>query len=399
MGNYTRAQALLSKSDLITRNSSCRYLAAHCLIKQSRFDEALAVLGERNPTHLIPTSANKRKATGSGGPGGPAAGGSRSTSSTGTAHNTRKVGFVGTKPTAAARNGKGVAEATAEAAAAAAAAAEASTRRYEAGMCYLRGICYAKQNVFDRAKECYKDAVRIDVQCFEAFQQLTKNALMAPDEEWDFLQSLNFDSIAVGGGVDADADADAAQEAADFTRMLYSTRLSKYRNPEAFATAAECLATHYHLGSNADLLLARADLAYTQCRYEDSLALTSAVLEEDRYNFGAYPLHLACLFELRLKNVLFLVAHDLADQHPEEPCAWLAVGVYYFATDRIAEARRYFSKASMMDAHYGLPGSGSPTPLPPRASTTRPSQPTRRPPASSPERICPRSFSACSTTP
>ncbi|EFX02475.1 cell division protein [Grosmannia clavigera kw1407] len=284
MGNYTRAQALLSKSNLIARNASCRYLAAHCLIKQSRFDDALAVLGERNPTHLIPSSANKRKATGSGPAGGVA-------------------------------------------------------------------------NVFDRAKECYKDAVRIDVQCFEAFQQLTKNALMAPDEEWEFLQSLNFDSIAVstGSGSEADgnSDMDAAQEAADFTRMLYSTRLSKYRNPEGFATAVECLTSHYRLGGNADLLLARADLAYTQCRYEDALALTSSVLEEDRYNFGAYPLHLACLFELRMKNVLFLVAHDLADQHPEEPCSWLAVGVYYFATDRIAEARRYFSKASMMDAHYG----------------------------------------------
>ncbi len=54
-----------------------------------------------------------------------------------------------------------------------------------------------------------------------------------------------------------------------------------------------------------------------------------------------------------MKNVLFLIAHDLADNHPEEPCAWLAVGIYYFAIDKIAEARRYFSKASMMDAHFG----------------------------------------------
>ncbi|CRK15692.1 hypothetical protein BN1708_017404, partial [Verticillium longisporum] len=66
-----------------------------------------------------------------------------------------------------------------------------------------------------------------------------------------------------------------------------------------------------------------------------------------------YPLHLACLFELKMKNALFLVAHDLADHHPEEPCSWLAVGTYYFAIDKIAEARRYFSKASMMDAHFG----------------------------------------------
>ncbi len=398
MGNYTRAQALLSKSDLVARNVSCRYLAAHCLIKQNRFDDALAVLGERNPTHLIPTSANKRKAP-SGGAAAAAGGGSTGAgekvgSSTTTGGNTtsshhpagtRKTGGIGHggRTGAATWGLKGhgssksisgdkgdrrkdreasmeaeaaaAAAAAASAAAAAAAADEASNRRCEAGMCYLRGICYAKQNVFDLAKECYKDAVRIDVQCFEAFQQLTKNQLMAPDEEWEFLESLNFGSITVGGHASSGGDMtdDAAQEAADFTRMLYSTRLSKYRNPEAFAAAAESLASHYRLGNNADLLLARGDLAYTQCRYEDALALTTAVLEEDRYNFGAYPLHLACLFELRMKNMLFLVAHDLADQHPEEPCTWLAVGVYYFATDRIAEARRYFSKASMMDAHYG----------------------------------------------
>ena len=433
MGNYTRAQALLSKSDLIARNASCRYLAAHCLIKQTRFDDALAVLGERNPTHLIPSSANKRKAP--SGPGGPAGlagpgasrgpgsrlantasasergatngdgrgnshaassgpaghhGGAKSTSMFGAggkakehghgrtiggsnlgkgeragsaAAASRKEKEASAEAEAAAATAAAVAAAAAEAAEAAevAAEADASNRRYEAGMCYLRGICYAKQNVFDRAKECYKDAVRIDVQCFEAFQQLTKNQLMSPDEEWEFVESLDFASIHLGPmarralGEDSTGTRreDAVQEAADFTRMLYSTRLSKYRNPEAFAAAAESLTSHYHLGNNADLLLARADLAYTQCRYEEALALTSTVLEEDRYNFGAYPLHLACLFELRMKNVLFLVAHDLADQHPEEPCTWLAVGVYYFATDRIAEARRYFSKASMMDAHYG----------------------------------------------
>lgn len=214
-------------------------------------------------------------------------------------------------------------------------------------MCFLRGICYAKQNAFDRAKECYKDAVRIDVQCLEAFQQLMKNSLLSPDEEWQFLDSLDFDSITTG------EDASSSEEAAEFTKMLYTTRLSKYRNPAAFETAYDSLSTHYNLGANPDLQLARADLLYTQCRYRDALEITNAILEEDKYNFSIYPVHLACLYELKMKNLLFLVAHDLADTHPEAPCTWLAVGIYYFSIDRIAEARRYFSKASMMDAHFG----------------------------------------------
>ncbi|KAI1435921.1 anaphase-promoting complex subunit cut9 [Xylaria sp. CBS 124048] len=313
-GNYTRAQAFLSKQDLISRNPSCQYLAGHCFIKQSRYDEALAVLGERNPTHLISNPATKRK----------------------TQHfNGRTPGNAGR---GASRAQDGRDELSDE---------ETANRRFEAAMCYLRGICYAKQNAFDRAKECYKDAVRINVQCFEAFQQLMKNSLMSPDEEWQFLESLDFDAVSVPG------DPSSSQEAAEFTKMLYTTRLSKYRNPEAFSTACETLSTHYNLSSNPDLLLARADLLYTQCRYKDALAITDSVLQEDKYNFSIYPLHLACLFELKMKNVLFLIAHDLADNHPEEPCAWLAVGIYYFAIDKIAEARRYFSKASMMDTHFG----------------------------------------------
>ncbi|KAL7918606.1 anaphase control protein cut9 [Trichoderma austrokoningii] len=303
-GNYTRAQAFLSKQDLIGRNPACRYLAGHCLIKQSRFDEALAVLGERNPTHLI-SNGPSNKRTASAQPRG----------------GRRREHDAGDE--------------------------EAATRRFEAAMCFLRGICYAKQNAFDRAKECYKDAVRIDVQCFEAFQQLMKNSLLSPDEEWQFLDSLDFDSIQLAG------DPKSSQEAAEFTKMLYTTRLSKYRNPAAFDTAYDSLSTHYQLAANPDLQLARADLLYTQCRYRDALTITNAILEEDKYNFAIYPVHLACLYELKMKNLLFLVAHDLADTHPEEPCTWLAVGIYYFNIKKIAEARRYFSKASMMDAHFG----------------------------------------------
>lgn len=219
--------------------------------------------------------------------------------------------------------------------------------RFEAAMCFLRGLCYAKQNAFDRAKECYKDAVRIDVQCYEAFEQLMKNCLMSPDEEWEFLETLDFDAISV---VD---DTSSSQEAAAFTKMLYTTRLSKYKNPLAFTTATETLSTHYNLATNPDLLLSKADLLFTQCRFKDALAITSSILENDKYNFSIYPLHLACLYELQHKNALFLVSHDLADNHPEEPCTWLAVGIYYLAINKIAEARRYFSKASMMDPHFG----------------------------------------------
>jgi len=319
-GNYTRAQSFLSKQDLIARNPSCRYLAAHCLIKQSKFDEALALLGDKNPTHLISTGNSRRKLQHTNG------------------HNRLGSTQQGKSGPRHIRIDRADEIAHEEAAA---------EIKFEAAMCFLRGLCYAKQNAFDRAKECYKDAVRIDVQCFEAFEQLMKNCLMSPDEEWQFLESLDFDSISVNN------DASSSQEAAQFTKMLYTTRLSKYKNPADFTTATETLSTHYNLAHNPDLLLSKADLLFTQCRFKDALAITNSILQEDKYNFSIYPLHLACLYELQLKNALFLISHDLADNHPEEPCTWLAVGIYYLAINKVAEARRYFSKASMMDPHFG----------------------------------------------
>lgn len=224
---------------------------------------------------------------------------------------------------------------------------DASSIKYQAGMCYLRGLCHAKQNAFDRAKDCYRDAVRIDVQCFEAFDQLMKNSLMSPGEEWDFLDSLNFGSIPL------DSRNFDLQEAADFTKNLYMTRLSKYARPEEFNSAMETLSSHYHLANNPDILLAKAEILSTSSRFEAALAVTSAILELEPYNFACLPLHLSLLYQLNHTNALFALSHDLADTHPSEPCSWLAVGTYYLNTNRIPEARSYFSKASLMDPHFG----------------------------------------------
>ncbi len=318
-GNYTRAQSFLSKHSLVDHSPACRYLAAHCQIKQSKYEDALNILGDKNPTHLItPSSKARRKLLHTSG------------NSRNGAH---RPGKGGAKPDRMEKSAERERESI-------------SDIKYEAAMCFLRGICYAKQNAFDRAKECYKDAVMIDVQCFEAFDQLMKNSLMSPDEEWAFLESLDFDSIST-------EDSSTSQEAAHFAKMLYTTRLSKYKNPTDFNHASETLSTHYNLASNPDLLLAKAELLFTQCRFKQALAITTSILDSDEYNFSIYPLHVACLHELNQTNTLFLLAHRLADLHPEEPSTWLAVGVYYLSISQIAEARRFFSKASMMDPHFG----------------------------------------------
>jgi anaphase-promoting complex subunit 6 len=233
--------------------------------------------------------------------------------------------------------------------------------KFQAGMCYLRGLCFAKRNAFDRARDCYKDAVRIDVQCFEAFDELMKNSLMSPAEELAFLEDLDFDSIRID-------DHSLSAEAADFTKLLYTTRLSKYASPAVLAHATETLSTHYNLADNPDLLLTRAETLYTQCRFHEALAITTNILNARPesiatdssdgntaaslgHNRQLYPLHLALLYETGAHNTLFHLSHTLSAHAPHESYAYLAIGTYYFSTSRIAEARRFFSKASLMDPH------------------------------------------------
>lgn len=328
--NFSRALALLSRKNLLSISSSCRYLAAHCYIKQNQFEQALSILGDHNPTHLFRNSNSRRKLQ----------------HLNDQTHVTLRSG-----KTPASRVDRGE-ERRRE---------NTDSLRFEAAMCYLRGLCFAKQNAFDRARDCYKDAVRIDVQCFEAFDQLMKNSLMSPNEEIEFLESLDFDSIAA-------PDQSISQEAAHFTKMLYTTRLSKYSSPDVLSDATETLSTHYNLADNPDILLSRAEALFTQCRFAEALELTTSVLSTAQTSTAVtapnlpaqnhlghppavYPLHLACLYETGSTNSLFLLAHTLADHAPEESYTYLAIGVYYLSVAKIAEARRFFSKSSLLDPH------------------------------------------------
>ena len=371
-GNYSRAYTFLTNHDLISRNAACRYLAGNCLFKQARYDEALVVLGEHTPAHLLdphrrvagvanrhrrgplfesgggmmPPSPSKRNRGLAKGANGKTATSALSMIVSGGMD--YEMGGTQDDNEVVLENSQ-LADESAD---------EAVQRKCEAAMCNLRGRCYAKNNSFDRAKECYKDAVRIDVQCFDAFNELMKSSLLSPEEEWQFLDTLDFDSVQVMVPSAASTsvmivDQAASQEAAEFTRMLYTTRLSKYKYSDTFDSVYGSLSTHYGLADNADLLLSRADVYYTQCKHRDALAITSRLLATDKHNFAAYPIHLACMYELGMRNQLYLTAHELADEHPDQPCTWLAVGTYYFAIHKIVPARRFFSKASMMDAHFG----------------------------------------------
>lgn len=274
-GNYLRAKQLLTSKSEFEKSVSCRYLAAFCLIKLELWDDALDLIGETNPFYKDDN------------------------------YQVRNVdGGI----------------------------------KLEASMCYLRGLIYANQNNFEKAKESYKEAVLVDVKCFEAFNELISNDFMAPSEEWEFITKLNY------------RDADDNDE---LIKLLYTSRLSKYLNTSKFKEAESILRDEYRLGDNCDILLSRADYLYVQCNFDECLAVCEKILSKDQYNFNLMPNYLSCLYELGGKNKLFLKAHQLAENHPTNPMTWLAIGIYYLSTNKVLEARKFFSKATLLNPNFG----------------------------------------------
>jgi anaphase-promoting complex subunit 6 len=273
-GNYYRARQLLSENNLDSTSVSCRYLAALCLLKLEKWDEALDVIGETNPFR------NETK------------------------HVKNLDGGI----------------------------------KLEASLCFIRGKIYANQNNLERAKECYKEAVLVDVKCYEAFDELIKNHMLTPLEEWELVSLLDFSDM---------------DENNELVKLLYTTRINKYINKEKFEECELVLKEDFNLKDNTYVLLSKAELFYTQSKFQKCVEVCERILEKDELNFATLPTYISCLHELGSKNKLFLLSHKLAEHHPKSPVTWLAVGTYYMSINRASEARKYFSKASMLDPGFG----------------------------------------------
>jgi hypothetical protein len=79
--------------------------------------------------------------------------------------------------------------------------------------------------------------------------------------EWDFIQGLSYK--------------DQTPEDADFIRLIYTSRLRKYKHTEEQALTRKRLVEDFGLSDNPDVLYSFADALYTQFRWADCFAITS----------------------------------------------------------------------------------------------------------------------------
>lgn len=204
---------------------------------------------------------------------------------------------------------------------------------------YLRGQVLTLQNNFEPAKEAFIEAITIDARCYEAFNQLISHQLLSPKDKFKLLANIDFTNLGSN---------------ADLIRALYMTQLSKVEHLKLYEDAANLLANTHGLSdkNSADLALALSDVFYAQCRFKDCATLCAKAVKSDPYNYKMYLNYLSSLHELGETSTIYELSHFLADNAPDEPISWLAVGVYYMSTGNVDEARHYFSKASIMDPYF-----------------------------------------------
>lgn len=287
-GSYKRAIDLLSMDDLDTTSIMCQYLITLCLFNLTKYDDALDIIGETNPFATTTTTA---------------------TTTTDVDDDMSMIQDL--------QNDGGI--------------------KIESSLCFLRGKIYSAQNNFTRAKECFKEAVLVDVKNFEAFQQLTNKNLLTPKEEWDLLDCLDFSELG---------------DNETMIKQLYTICCSNYINKERLTEARKILSEEYSLGQNVDVIKSKIELCFTSCKYNECLDLCEKYLSHDELNTKILPTYISCLQELGASNKLFLVSHNLAERIPKEPITWYAVATYYMTLKKIIEARKFYSKCLIMDPFF-----------------------------------------------
>lgn len=273
---------------LVNWSTPCRYLAAQCQVRLGKFHEALELTGE---DHTRWTGGGK--------------------------HSVKMPALDG-------------------------------GLKLSSSVCHLRGQIYLRLDEVAKAKESFMLALSLDVKNYDSFTALIDGNLLGADEQWDFMQALEF--VAQAG------DEAGAADDFEWVRLMYTARLSKQTAAMAQRAAHArqlLLQEHPALRASPDVLLSLAEELYASLRYEDAYLVTSHIFKLDPAYTLSLPIHIACMYYLpRLRPALFLLAHRLTETDPESCEAWYAVGVWYASAARWTEARRYFSKSSLLDPRF-----------------------------------------------
>ena len=274
-GQFQRAAHALTSRGLLQTNLACRYLAAKCYTECKQWQEALNILDMDSKE-----SGEKNL-----------------------------LGTDGLVPGA---------------------------KKLESAACLLRGMVYEALDNRIPAAECYKEALRHDVHCFEAFDLLVTHHMLTTKEEKELLDSLPYSEQCMA-------------EEIELLKFLYESKIKKYSKPSdpKLPKALDSL------NDNLDIVVGIAERHFCNSNYMMCYKLTHATLNSDPFHEACLPIHISCLVQLKKSNDLFYLAHKLVDNYPQKAVSWYAVGCYYYLIEKYEPARRYFSKATTLEKVFG----------------------------------------------
>uniref|UniRef100_A0A7N9DEL0 Cell division cycle 16 n=2 Tax=Macaca TaxID=9539 RepID=A0A7N9DEL0_MACFA len=213
---------------------------------------------------------------------------------------------------------------------------EMSQSSIKSSICLLRGKIYDALDNRTLATYSYKEALKLDVYCFEAFDLLTSHHMLTAQEEKELLESLPLSKL--------------GNEEQELLRFLFENKLKKYNKPSETVIPESVNG----LQENLDVVVSLAERHYYNCDFKMCYKLTSVVMEKDPFHASCLPVHIGTLVELNKANELFYLSHKLVDLYPSNPVSWFAVGCYYLMVGHKNEhARRYLSKATTLEKTYG----------------------------------------------
>lgn len=205
-----------------------------------------------------------------------------------------------------------------------------SSHHVQAAMSVLRGRVHEYQGNATRAITCYKRALRTDIFCIDAFDRIVNASLIAPDDVRDFVCEVT-ESL-------AHAEDPAVRWLCSYYRAASDRNAPLPKTPSALTSSLEVL--HVVARRAFDSFDFKTCESVIRSMLTDSAHLPHIILTT----------YLATLVELGDRQKLFEIAHKLVASEPKAAIPWLAVGYYYFASDKPSLCRNFLRKATEMDS-------------------------------------------------